>query len=143
MRENCQGLDCAYVNSTGAIWTPMVFTQFFLGIIASRVKFKYTMMGWVATCHHLRHSAFNKLFTRNTVILDDHDMFCQSGENKAQSATCHCAGGRHTDRQSTPMIPNKNYYMPRPCHICIQDGPSLPPSLLKHVGYACWITQIR
>ena len=37
VRENCQGLNCAYVNSTGAIWTLTVFTQFLLGIIASRV----------------------------------------------------------------------------------------------------------
>ena len=32
-----QGLNCAYVDSTGAIWTPTVFTQFLLGIIATRV----------------------------------------------------------------------------------------------------------
>ena len=35
VRENCQG--CAYVNSIGATWTPMVLTQFLLGIMASRV----------------------------------------------------------------------------------------------------------
>ena len=35
VRENCQG--CAYVSSIGATWTPMVLTQFLLGIMASRV----------------------------------------------------------------------------------------------------------
>ena len=38
VRENCQGLNCAYVNSTGAILTPTFFTQFLLGIIASHVR---------------------------------------------------------------------------------------------------------
>ena len=37
VRKNCQGSNCAYVNSTAVIWTPAVFTQFFVGIIASRV----------------------------------------------------------------------------------------------------------
>ena len=38
VRENCQGLNCAYVKYAGAIWTPMVFTQFLLEIIASQVR---------------------------------------------------------------------------------------------------------
>ena len=43
-----QGLNCAYVDSTGAIWTPTVFTQFLLGIIASRVT---TQQGYLAPLH--------------------------------------------------------------------------------------------
>ena len=38
VRENCQALNCAYVNSTGTIWTLTTFTQFLPGIIASRVR---------------------------------------------------------------------------------------------------------
>ena len=39
LRENSQDLNCACVKFTGAIWTPMVLTQFLLGIIASWVKY--------------------------------------------------------------------------------------------------------
>ena len=35
--ENFHNHNCAYANSTGAIWTLTVFTQFLLGFIASRV----------------------------------------------------------------------------------------------------------
>ena len=35
--ENYQDHNCAYANSTGAIWTLSVFTQFLLRFIASQV----------------------------------------------------------------------------------------------------------
>ena len=44
VRENFSGLNCAYVNSTGTIWTPVVFTQFLLWIIASRVTYRITRL---------------------------------------------------------------------------------------------------
>ena len=41
MGENYQDHNCAYANSTGAIWTLSVFTQFFLRFIAPRVRTLY------------------------------------------------------------------------------------------------------